>query len=133
MITPQQGQQQFDAADLLEADVEKGRWRGMVLDKLMLVECEQGIMLEAELDRYIKGLRLIGTPDMDEAGHYQLQLLREQGLQPAERSRLLALAPGFSPVVDAEMIAECLVENDQIYSTCAALFDNLFPAKPAKK
>lgn len=134
MITEEMGRQQFDAADRLEAAVMAGRWRGMVMDKLMLVECEQGIMLDAELDRCIRGLRLMGTPDVTPDGLYQLQLLRDEGLRPAERGRVLALADGFEPVDDPVIIAQRLVANDQLCDVCIALFDAMFrsPLRSAK-
>ena len=103
MITPEQGQQQFDAADRLEATVNKGRWKGINADKLWLIECEQGIMLEVELNKKVKGLRLLGTPDVTEDGLYQLQLLKND-----------------------DIVSERLVQNDQLYEACCEIIDEVW-------
>ena len=129
MITQEQGEQQFAAADRLEAAVNKGRWKGLVADKLWLIECEQGIMLEAELDKAVKGLRLIGTPDANEAGQYLLQLTMDEGKPCPNKAKVLAAAISFEPSADKDIIAEKLVENDEIASVCETLLDNLFISK----
>ena len=126
MITQEQGQQQFDAADRLEAAVNKGRWKGLVADKLWLIECEQGIMLEAELDKAVKGLRLIGTPDANEQGLYLLQLTMAEGKPCPNKAKVLAAATSFEASADKDIIAEKLVENNEIAETCEALLDNLY-------
>ena len=101
MITPEQGQQQFDAADRLEADVLKGRWRGITAEKLWLIECEQGIMIEVELGKRGHGQRLLGTPDVTDDGQYQLQMV--------DRSD--------------RVISERLVTCDQLYAACCEMLD----------
>lgn len=106
MITEQQGQQQFEAADLLEADVNRGRWKGINADKLWLIECEQGIMLEVELNKKQKGLRLLGTPDVTPDGQYQLRLIRND-----------------------DVIAEHLVTCDRLYAACCDILDGLWGTK----
>lgn len=126
MITEEQGQQQFEAADRLEAGVLKGRWKGLVPEKLWLIECEQGIMLEIELDKAVKGLRLIGTPDATEDGQYLLQLTMNEGKPCPNKAKVLAAATEFAPSADKDIIAEKLVDNDQIATTCEALLDNLY-------
>lgn len=126
MITETQGQQQFDAADRLEAAVLKGRWKGLAAEKLWLIECEQGIMLEIELDKAIKGLRLIGTPDATEDGKYLLQLTMNEGKPCPNKTKVLQAATAFSPSVDKDILAELLVENDQIAPICETLLDNLY-------
>lgn len=126
MITETQGQQQFDAADRLEAAVLKGRWKGMVAEKLWLIECEQGIMLEMELDKSVKGLRLIGTPDATEDGKYLLQLTMNEGKPCPNKAKVLQAATDFVPSEDKDIITEKYVENDQIAETCEALLDKLF-------
>lgn len=126
MITEEQGQQQFEAADRLEAGVLKGRWKGLVPEKLWLIECEQGIMLEIELDKAVKGLRLIGTPDATEDGQYLLQLTMNEGKPCPNKAKVLAAATEFAPSADKDIIAEKLVNNDQIATTCEVLLDNLY-------
>lgn len=126
MITQEQGQQQFDAADRLEASVLKGRWKGMVAEKLWLIECEQGIMLEMELDKAIKGLRLIGTPDSTDDGQYLLQLTMAEGKPCPNKTKVVQAATEFSESVDKDIIAEKYVENNQIAPVCEQLLDNLF-------
>lgn len=126
MISSLQGQQQFDAADRLEAAVFKGRWKGMVAEKLWLIECEQGIMLEMELDKAVKGLRLIGTPDTTEDGKYLLQLTMNEGKPCPNKAKVLQAATDFVTSEDKDVIAEKYVENDQIAECCEALLDKLF-------
>lgn len=126
MITSLQGQQQFDAADRLEAAVLKGRWKGLVAEKLWLIECEQGIMLEMELDKAVKGLRLIGTPDTTDDGLYLLQLTMNEGKPCPNKAKVLEAATGFSASADKDILAEKYVENDQIAEVCEALLDKLF-------
>lgn len=126
MITQEQGQQQFDAADRLEASVLKGRWKGMVAEKLWLIECEQGIMLEMELDKAIKGLRLIGTPDATDDGQYLLQLTMAEGKPCPNKTKVVQAATEFNESADKDIIAEKYVENNQIAPVCEQLLDNLF-------
>ncbi|GEM_PF-5367625 len=126
MISPEQGQQQFDAADRLEAAVLKGRWKGIVPEKLWLIECEQGIMLEVELDKAVKGLRLIGTPDATDDGQYLLQLTMNEGRPCPNKAKVLAAATDFSASTDKDILAEKYVANNQISTTCEALLDKLF-------
>lgn len=83
----------------------KGRWKGVNADKLWLVECEQGIMIEVELNKKVKGLRLLGTPDVTEDGQYQLQLIRNDAV-----------------------VSERLVANDQLYEACCEMLDSVFNA-----
>lgn len=103
MITEEQGQQQFDAADRLEAVVLKGRWKGINADKLWLIECEQGITLEVELNKRVKGLRLLGTPDVTPDGLYQLQLIRYD-----------------------EVERDLLIPNDKIFETSCEIIDEIW-------
>lgn len=126
MITEVQGQQQFDAADRLEASVLKGRWKGLVAEKLWLIECEQGIMLEMELDKAVKGLRLIGTPDATDDGLYLLQLTMNEGKPCPNKAKVLEAATDFTESADKDIIAEKYIENDQITPVCETLLDNLF-------
>lgn len=126
MITEVQGQQQFDAADRLEASVLKGRWKGLVAEKLWLIECEQGIMLEMELDKAVKGLRLIGTPDATDDGLYLLQLTMNEGKPCPNKAKVLEAATDFTESADKDIIAEKYTENDQIAPVCETLLDNLF-------
>lgn len=126
MISSLQGQQQFDAADRLEAAVLKGRWKGLVAEKLWLIECEQGIMLEMELDKAVKGLRLIGTPDATPDGKYLLQLTMNEGKPCPNKAKVLEAATTFSPSTDKDILAETLVENDQIAEVCETVLDKLF-------
>ena len=126
MITEVQGQQQFDAADRLEASVLKERWKGLVAEKLWLIECEQGIMLEMELDKAVKGLRLIGTPDATDDGLYLLQLTMNEGKPCPNKAKVLEAATDFTESADKDIIAEKYIENDQIAPVCETLLDNLF-------
>lgn len=126
MISSLQGQQQFDAADRLEAAVLKGRWKGLVAEKLWLIECEQGIMLEMELDKAVKGLRLIGTPDATPDGKYLLQLTMNEGKPCPNKAKVFEAATTFSSSTDKDILAETLVENDQIAEVCETLLDTLF-------
>lgn len=103
MITAEQGQQQFDAADRLEALVLKGRWKGINADRLWLIECEQGIMMEVELGKKVKGLRLLGTPDVTEDGKYRLQLIKND-----------------------EVLSEQDVANDQLLEECCKIIDGVW-------
>lgn len=80
-----------------------GRWKGINADKLWLVECEQGIMIEVELNKRVKGLRLLGTPDVTDDGLYQLRLVRND-------------------VVESER----LVPNDGIYEACREIIDSIW-------
>ena len=126
MITAEQGQQQFDAADRLEALVLKGRWKGINADRLWLIECEQGIMLEMELDKAVKGLRLIGTPDATPDGKYLLQLTMNEGKPCPNKAKVFEAATTFSSSTDKDILAETLVENDQIAEVCETVLDKLF-------
>lgn len=121
MITEQQGQQQFEAADQIEAAVQQGRWKGIVPDKLWLIECEQGITLEIELDRFMRGLILEGQPDMTPDGQYRLRLLT-RGKPCGEKKRIVELLPQYQMHTDPDIVGECLVENHQI---AAVVFDTL--------
>lgn len=132
MVTQEQGQQQFDAADRIEADVLKGRWKGIVAEKLWLIECEQGIMLEVELDKAVKGLRLIGTPDATDDGQYLLQLTMLEGRPCPDKAKVLQAATDFSASPDKDIIAEKYVANDQIAPVCEALLDKLFSIQIVK-
>lgn len=129
MITEEQGQQQFDCSDQLEEAVNKGRWKGIVPDKLWLVECNQGIMIEVELDKIQKGLRLAGIPDMTDDGQYMLRLQMDGGKQCANPKRILAAAEAFTPEPDPKdttIICERLVPNDKIFEVCVLVLDALF-------
>ena len=110
MITEQQNTQQFEAADLLEAAVLQGRWRGIVPDKLWLVEVEQGINIEVELDRVERGLRLLGIPDMTPDGQYQLLLESDRATRE-----------------------ERLVACDQIFPAICQMLDGLIPPREGKQ
>ena len=98
----------------------------MVAEKLWLIECEQGIMLEMELDKAVKGLRLIGTPDATEDGKYLLQLTMAEGKPCPNKAKVLQAATDFSLSADKDIIAEKYVKNDQIAPICETLLDNLF-------
>lgn len=127
MITEQQGQQQFEAADLLEEAVLKGRWKGIVAEKLWLIECSEGIMMEVELDKWQRGLRLIGTPDVTDDGGYQLSLQMAEGAKCANAKRIQQLvAPLGWGCDDPEVIASVIVANDAIWPTACALIDLLW-------
>jgi len=126
MITKLQGQQQFEAADRIEADVLKGRWKGIVPDKLWLIECEQGIQIEIELDRYIRKLRLMGYPDATDDGLYQLILTMAEGSRCPQPARVLAATPDWQPSDDPDVLCTILIENDQIYDTCRSVLDALW-------
>lgn len=126
MITELQGQQQFEAADRIEHDVVKGRWKGIVPDKLWLIECEQGIQLEIELDKYLKKLRLMGYPDATDDGRYQLVLTMADGAKCPSPAKVRAAAPDWQTSDDPDTICTLLVDCDQIYPTCRALLDTLW-------
>ncbi len=124
MVTEEQGKQQFEAADRLEAAVLKGRWKGIVADKLWLIEVEQGINIEVELDKCMKGLRLVGTPDMTDDG-------------PAGRAAVTAWAAAQGwrapDSGDPDVLCQCLVNCDAIWPNCQAVLDALFPPKTNNK
>lgn len=127
MITEEQGQQQFDAADQLESAVQKGRWKGIVPDKLWLIEVEQGINIEVELDKKVKGLRLIGIPDMSEDGQYMLQLEMTAGTACKNPALVLNAAQGWvRPESDPDILCQKLVPCDQIWAECEAVLDALW-------
>lgn len=127
MITEEQGQQQFDAADRLEAAVTKGRWKGIVPDKLWLIEVEQGINIEVELDKKIKSLRLVGIPDMTEDGQYLLRLEMTSGTPCKNPSLVLNATPTWVPADgDPDVLRQKLVPCDQIWTECAAVLDALW-------
>lgn len=129
MITEEQGQQQFDCADLIEAAVLKGRWKGIVPEKLWLVECYQGIMIEIELDKKLKGLRLAGQPDMTEDGQYLLRFQMDGGKKCNNPQPILQAAAGFEPHPvknDPDILCQRLVQNDQIWEVCRDVLDALW-------
>ncbi len=126
MITELQGQQQFEAADHIEIDVVKGRWKGIVAEKLWLIECQQGIQLEIELDKCLRKLRLMGYPDAIGDGRYQLILMMADGARCTQPDRILAAAPDWQPSDDPDTICSILVNCDQIYPTCRTLLDKLW-------
>lgn len=130
MITEEQGRQQFEAADKLEAAVTKGRWKGIVPDKLWLIEVEQGINIEVELDKCIKGLSLMGIPDMSEEGHYLLRLEMTNGSKCKNPAPIFAATPDWDKAVEEpDAICQKLVPCDQIWETCCSVLDALFPQK----
>lgn len=126
MITEEQGRQQFEAADRIEEAVLKGRWKGIVAEKLWLIECEQGIQMEIELDKCVKKLRLFGTPDMTDDGKYQLCLTMVEGARCPQPARIRAAAPGWQASDDPDTLCTILVENDQIWDVCREVLDHLF-------
>lgn len=128
MITDEQGQQQFEAADRIEEAVSAGRWKGIVPDKLWLIECEQGITIEIELDKFMKGLILEGQPDMTPDGKYQLRLLT-RGKPCGEKRRIAALLPQLEVLPDADMVGEILVENDALATSVFEILDALWASK----
>lgn len=128
MITEKQGQQQFEAADRIEEAVMKGRWKGIVAEKLWLIECEQGIQMEVELDRCIKKLRLTGTPDALGDGRYELRLMMAEGARCTQPDKVRAAAPDWQTSDDdPDTICTTLVENDKIWDACRDVLDQLFP------
>lgn len=130
MVTEEQGQQQFDAADKLEAAVQKGRWKGIVPDKLWLIEVEQGINIEVELDKCIKGLRLVGIPDMTDDGQYLLRLEMLSGAKCPNPARVLDAAKEWAASEgDPDVLCQKLVSCHQIATECFAVLDALFPRK----
>lgn len=135
MVTEEQGKQQFEAADCLEAAVLKGRWKGIVADKLWLIEVEQGITIEVELDKCMKGLRLVGTPDMTDDGQYLLSLEMTNGAKCKNPAQIQAAAQGWSAPDsgDPDVLCQCLVNCDAIWPNCQAVLDALFPPKPNNK
>lgn len=128
MITEEQGRQQFEAADQLEAAVLKGRWRGIVEEKLWLIEVEQGINIEVELDKYSKGLRLIGLPDMTDDGQYLLRLEMSNGARCKNPAQVLAAASGWAAPFESDPDLLCfrLVPCDLIWPTCREVIDALW-------
>jgi len=127
MITEEQGQQQFEAADLLEAAVLKGRWKGIVADKLWLIEVEQGINIEVELDKKVKGLRLVGIPDMSEDGQYLLRLEMTAGQKCKNPAQVLNAAKEWAtPAGDPDVLCQRLVPCDQIWPACSSVLDALW-------
>ena len=127
MITEEQGQQQFDAADQLESAVQKGRWKGIVPDKLWLIEVEQGINIEVELDKKVKGLRLVGIPDMSEDGQYLLRLEMTSGTPCKNPTSVLNAAPSWDKVdEDPDILCQKLVPCNQIWAECSVVLDALW-------
>lgn len=127
MITEEQGQQQFEAADLLEAAVLKGRWKGIVADKLWLIEVEQGINIEVELDKKVKGLRLVGIPDMSEDGQYLLRLEMTAGQKCKNPVQVLNAAKEWATSEgDPDVLCQRLVPCDQIWAECSGVLDALW-------
>jgi len=88
-------------------------------------------MLEVELDKYLRKLSLLGVPDQTPDGKYMLRLVMRDGAVCKNPQPLLAAAVGFTPVTepDSVVIAERLIENDQLYDVCRELLDRLFPKK----
>lgn len=125
MITDAQGQQQFDCADLLEAAVLKGRWKGIVPDKLWLVECDGGIMIEVELDKCVKHLSLMGEPDVLGDGRYQLRLMMREGKVCHNPKVILDRLVNFTKGEDCDTFAVRYVECDQIWEACCEVLDAL--------
>ena len=122
MITEEQARMQFEAADRLEEAVDARRWKGLASERLMLIECEQGIMIEIELDKVQKGLRLLGTPDVTPEGLYQLELILEGKGKPSRK-----LPAGFDAVPDDPSIfGQRLVTNEELWSSLESLLDELF-------
>lgn len=122
MITEEQAQMQFEAADRLEEAVAARRWKGLASERLMLIECEQGIMIEIELDKALKGLRLLGTPDVTPEGLYQLELIYEGKGKPSRK-----VPAGFDAVPgDATIFGQRLVSNEELWTALESLLDELF-------
>lgn len=122
MITEEQAQIQFEAADKLEEAVAARRWKGLASERLMLIECEQGIMVEIELDKAQRGLRLLGTPDVTPDGLYQLELIYEGKGKPSRK-----VPNGFDAVSgDASIFGQRLVSNEELWQALECLLDELF-------
>lgn len=113
---------QFEAADKLEEAVAARRWKGLASERLMLIECEQGIMIEIELDKALKGLLLLGTPDVTPEGLYQLELIYEGKGKPSRK-----VPAGFDAVPgDATLFGQRLVSNEELWPVLECLLDELF-------
>lgn len=105
----------------------KGRWKGIVPDKLWLIEVEQGINIEVELDKCIKGLSLMGIPDMSEEGHYLLRLEMTNGAKCKNMALINdATCDWERPEGEPDVICQKLVACDQIWDTCCAVLDALW-------
>ena len=102
-----------------------GRWNGIDKDCLYIIECDPGVSIEVNLDKYIHGLSLTGLPDFSEDGKYLIQLVMENGVALPNKSFVQKAASPLMPSDYPNIICDGLFENDKIYNMITNVLDNV--------
>ena len=125
MLTRKQEQLELNAAFKIKDDIVQGRWNGIDKNCLYIIDCDPGVSIEVNLDKYIHGLSLTGLPDFSEDGKYLIQLVMENGIALPKKSFVQKAAYLLEPSDYPNIICDGLFENNKIYNMITNVLDNL--------